>query len=147
MSLNDSSLDNIIERNYNKENTEKGGQYGREGNQDAGVLERTEVSTSSRSENHNREYSKNTKSLQRILGVSDEELRQGNFRAGQSEWLENYKGELGYGDYNEKQRMRRFLQSFCRELSRKPLKEHDTAGRRLPPEVIENFKGTVFKEK
>jgi hypothetical protein len=88
-------------------------------------LERGKVQTSNRSENDIWKHSKNPRTLQGLLGLSNKELQERNIRAGASEWLENYTGELGFGTFDEKQRVRRFLQSVCRKLSRTQLKSTD----------------------
>ena len=126
-------------------NQTNGGIYENEQSENPDLLEREKISTIGRSEDSNGEYSKNTKKLKGILGVSNEELRSGNFKAGQSEWLENYKGKFGVIDPYEIKRMRRFLQSFCGELSRTKLKSKDTVGRTLPKHIIDDFSETVFK--
>ena len=135
------------EVNYDEETAfdNKKGQNEDERNQYTNILAGKTVSTFDRSEDSDGEYSKNTRKLKGLLGISNEELRTGNFKAGQSEWLENYKGEFGFVDPYEVKRMRRFLQSFCGELSRIKLRSYDTVGRKLPQPIIEQFDKTVFK--
>jgi hypothetical protein len=113
----------------NETEVESGGQYGERESENSEPLEGEGISTAYRSENGFGEYSKNTRTLQSLLGISDSELRKGNFRAGQSEWVENYTGELGFVEPAEIQRLRRFLQSFRGKLSRTKLKNTDTVGR------------------
>ena len=123
----------------------KRGQNEDERNQDTGILEGETIPTSGRSEDNIREYSKNTRTLKGILGLSYEQLRRNNIKAGQSGWLEDYQGANGVGDRDGKQKARRFLQSFRRELSRIKLRNYDTVGRKLPQTIIEQFDKTVFK--
>ena len=112
-----------INTKHNDPNIRNGGQHEKYDSQYSKILGRREISTSNRGENNIRKYSKNTRTLQGLLGISDAELRKGNFRAGQSEWLEGYHGELGFVDPGEIKRLRRFLQSFRRELSETKLKD------------------------
>ena len=126
-----------------KASQEIGGQN--ENNRNTELLERGKVQTSNRSENDIWKHSKNTRTLQGLLGLSNKELQERNIRAGASEWLENYTGELGFGTFDEKQRVRRFLQSVCRKLSKTQLKSTDTVGRKLPNNILKNFANTAFK--
>ena len=109
-------------------------------------MERGTFSAVGGSENGVRRYSKNTRTLQGLLGVSDRELQKSGFKAGQSQWIEDYQGSYGYGDSNEKQRVRRFFQSVYGKLSRTKLKSFDTVGRPIPTEVLNAFSDTVFKD-
>ena len=120
-----------------KASQEIGGQN--ENNSNTELLERGKVQTSNRSENDIWKHSKNTRTLQGLLGLSNKELPERNIRAGASEWLENYTGELGFGIFDEKQRVRRFLQSVCRKLSKTQLKSTDTVGRKLPNNILKNI--------
>lgn len=122
-----------------------GGENANENSSDTGILEGRKISTANRSGNDIREYSKNTRKLKSLLGYSDEYVKRHNIKAGETGWLEDYQGGLGFVDPREIQRMRRFLQSFRRNLSETKLKDTDTVGRKLPPYVLENFSNTVFK--
>ena len=93
-----------------------------EDGQNTELLERGEISATRRSENDIREYSKNTRTLKGLLGLSYEELQTNNIRAGHSGWLENYYGSHGFGDTNDKHAAGRFLQSNVRKLSGTRLK-------------------------
>ena len=124
-----------------------GGENANENSSDTGILEGRKISTANRSGNDIWEYSKNTRTLQGLVGLSNDELRKVNFKAGQSEWLESYQGESGFVNHSEIQRLRRFLQSFRRKLSETKLKDTDTVGRKLPAYVLDNFAKTAFKTK
>ena len=122
------------EVNYDEETAidNKKGQNEDERNQYTNILAGKTVSTFDRSEDNIWEHSKNTRTLKGILGLSYEQLRRNNIKAGQSGWLEDYQGANGVGDRDGKQKARRFLQSFRRELSRIKLRSYDTVGRKLP---------------
>ena len=110
-------------------------------------MERSKISTVGGSDNAVGKQNKNTRTLKGLLGLSDEQLQRLDFKAGDSEWLENYQREFGYGDYQEKQRVRRFLQSFRGKLSRTKLTCFDTVGRKLPDYITKTFSSTAFKNK
>ncbi len=139
-------LDNSGDIAYNKLNAKNAKEI-KNGSTDTEVLGRSKISTVGGSDNVVGKQNKNTRTLKGLLGLSDEQLQRLDFKAGDSEWLENYQGELGYGDSQEKQRVRRFLQRFRGKLSRTELRDTDTVGRKLPPDVLKNFSETVFKTK
>ena len=143
MAVSDSNLDNESGTRYNENKNENKGSD--KDGQDTELLERGEISASRGSENNIREFGKNTRTLAKYLGLSDKELRRNNIRAGESGWLEDYQGNAGFGGYAEKQRVRGLFQSICRKLSGTKLKFIDTAGRKLPRTVLNNFSETVFK--
>lgn len=129
----------------NKANTESGGHYGEKGSQNSELLERGEISAAYRSEDDIWKHSKNTRMLKSLLGLTDEQLRNNNIKAGDTGWLESYQGSNGFGEPDDKQKARRFLQGVHRKLSRTKLKNVDTVERKLSSYVLENFSETVFK--
>jgi hypothetical protein len=122
-----------------------GGENANENSSDTGILEGRKISTANRSGNDIREYSKNTRKLKGLLGYSDEYVKRHNIKAGETGWLEDYQGANGYGKPDDKQKARRLLQRIHRELSGIKLNPEDTAGRKLPQDVLQKFSNTIFK--
>lgn len=139
-------VDKNSEKAYNDNiKNKKGVTYGEQRGKNSEILAESTVSTIDGSENNIWEQSKNTSKLKGLLGYSNEYVRKNNIRAGDTGWLEDYQGANGFGEPNDKQKARRFLQSFHGKLSRTELNQNDTVGRKLPLKILQDFSSTVFK--
>ncbi len=116
-------------------------------NSNPNLLANGGISTVSGSRNSIRKQGGNTQKISELLGRNkkNSSIRSGTITAGESGFLDIYKGHSGIHDTKTGQDSRRFWESNVRSLQRTKLKQTDSAGRILSFDLQNKLSHTVLK--